>query len=156
MRVATGRLLTAVLIGAALACESPLSPAERHRLVVAQQRWAARGFADYSIEMQSSCFCPTEVIGWASVEVIGGHINKVVLLSTGEVVTDYRLSWWRTVEQLFGELLAADRQEYLDDVSFTLDPALGFPSFVRWTPSANILDAGGTRTLRNARPLPQP
>jgi hypothetical protein len=150
----TVRLLTVMLVGAALACHSPLSPSERQRLRVAQQRWAAREFADYSIEMQSSCFCPGELNSWASVEVVGGQISRVVLLSSGEVITDYRLSWWQTVEQLFAELLAADAQAYLDDVSFTIDRELGFPAFVRWTAPENVLDAGGTRTLRKARPLP--
>jgi len=137
-----------------VACQSPLSSSERHLLLTGERRWAGRGFGDYVIEMRSSCFCPEELLGWASVEVAGGQISRVVLLATGEVVTDSRLSWWQTVEQLFADLRAAEAQQYLDDVSFVLDPELGFPSFVRWTPPANVLDAGGTRALRNARVLP--
>jgi len=148
------QLLTAMLLGTALACQAPLSPSERQRLMAAERRWEARGFADYVIEMRSSCFCPTELTSWASVEVVQGQVSRVVILSTGEVVTDDRRSWWQTVEQLFAELLAADQHSYLEDVSFTLDPDLGFPAFVRWEPPANVLDAGGTRTLRNVRPLP--
>ena len=104
--------------------------------------------------MQSSCFCPDELTSWARVEVVNGHIDKVILLPTGEVITDFRLGWWQTVEQLFGEILAAGHEEYLDDVTFTLDRTLGFPSFIQWTPDANVLDAGGTKTLREVRPLP--
>ena len=42
------------------ACESPLSSSERLRLAAGEEKWAARGDGDYSIEMRRSCFCAPE------------------------------------------------------------------------------------------------
>jgi len=143
----------AVLCGA-LACQSPLSPNELRRLAVNEGRWAARGFADYSIETLSSCFCPPDLSGWARIEVIGGQVRRATLLATGEVVTDARLSFWMSVEALFASIREANREDYLEDIRVSFDPDLGFPTLVEWIPRKGILDAGGSRRLRNAQPLP--
>lgn len=146
------RNLTLLLV--LVACDSPLSPSELRRLAVAEQRWASRGFADYSIETSSSCFCPPETIGWVRIEVVAGQVRKATLLGTGEVITDARLAYWNTVETLFGFIRTASADDYLADLEVAFDPILGFPTLVNWIPEEGILDGGATRMLRSAQPLP--
>ena len=134
-------------------CESPFSSTEYFLLARAQHRWASRGFTDYSIESRQSCFCPPEVGEWARLVVVGGQIHRVILLRTGEVITDGRRNYWITVEQLFEAILEAGDNDELEDVDFSLDEQLGFPTFVRWVYNPNVLDAGGTHSFRNAAVL---
>ena len=143
-----------LLLAGALACQSPLSSGELRRLDVSERRWAARGFADYSIETRSACFCPPDLTDWTRIEVIGGQIHRATLLATGEVITDARLGYWSTVEELFASIRAANRDDYLEDIRVSFDPALGFPTLVEWIPTQEIPDAGESRSLRNAQPLP--
>jgi hypothetical protein len=136
-----------------LACQSPLSPGEREDLHEAEARWASRGFINYSIESRSSCFCGMEVLEWVRIEVVAGQVTRVTMLESGEVITDARRSYWSTVEELFDSIRESHGQDYLSDVTVEFDPALGFPTEVVWIADDNIQDAGGSRSLRNARPL---
>lgn len=145
--------LAILAIGLA-ACESPLSSSERLRLAAGEEKWAARGYRDYSIEMRRSCFCAPEVNDWARVEVVGGTVSRVTLLQSGEIITDSRLTYWSTVEQLFSSLRETDEEDWLEDIEFTLDPVLGYPAEIRWISPDNVLDAGAIQFLRNPAPLP--
>ena len=87
-----------------MACESPLSTSERHRLAEGEAKWAARGN-------------------------------------------------WPTVEQLFSSLRETGAGEWLDDIRFTLDPVLGYPTEISWISSPNVQDAGATQFLRNPAQL---
>ena len=137
-----------------MACESPLSSSERRLLAEGQAKWAARGYGDYSIEMRRSCFCAPEVNDWARVEVAGGAVMRVTLLSSGEIITDSRRTYWSTVEQLFSSLRETDEEDWLEDIEFTLDPVLGYPTEIHWISPDNVLDAGAIQYLRNPAPLP--
>ena len=139
---------------ASFSCGSPLSPTELTRLAVSEQRWASRGFADYSIETLASCFCPSELTTWARIEVVNGQVHRATLLATGEVITDSRLAYWHTVEELFASIRRANDDESLTDIRVSYDATLGFPTSVTWIPEEGILDAGGSQTLRNAHALP--
>lgn len=145
--------LAMIAVGLA-ACQSPLSNSERRLLAEGQAKWAARGYRDYSIEMRRSCFCPPEINEWARVEVMGGTVSRVTLLQSGETITDARRSYWLTVEQLFSDLRETDEEDWLEDIEFTLDPVLGYPTEIRWISPDNVLDAGATQFLRNPAPLP--
>lgn len=145
--------LAMIAVGLA-ACQSPLSNSERRLLAEGQAKWAARGYGDYSIEMRRSCFCPPEINEWARVEVVGGAVSRVTLLQSGETITDARRSYWLTVEQLFSDLRETDEEDWLEDIEFTLDPVLGYPTEIRWISPDNVLDAGATQFLRNPAPLP--
>lgn len=145
--------LAMIAVGLA-ACQSPLSNSERRLLAEGQAKWAARGYGDYSIEMRRSCFCPPEINEWARVEVVGGAVSRVTLLQNGETITDARRSYWLTVEQLFSDLRETDEEDWLEDIEFTLDPVLGYPTEIRWISPDNVLDAGATQFLRNPAPLP--
>ena len=144
----------AVLAVGLAACESPLSSSERRLLAEGQAKWAARGYGDYSIEMRRSCFCPPEITEWARVEVVGATVSRVTLLQSGETITDFRLSYWSTVEQLFSDLRETGEEDWLEDIEFTLDPVLGSPTEIRWISPDNVLDAGAIQFLRNPAPLP--
>jgi len=137
-----------------LACESPLSTSERLRLAEGEAKWAARGYRDYAIEMRRSCFCAPEVNGWARVEVVAGGVQRVTLLESGEVITDSRRSYWATVEQLFQSLRETEEGDWLEDIEFTLDRLLGYPTEISWISTPNVQDAGATQYLRNPAPLP--
>lgn len=145
--------LAMIAVGLA-ACQSPLSNSERRLLAEGQAKWAARGYGDYSIEMRRSCFCPPEINEWARVEVMGGTVSRVTLLQSGETITDARRSYWYTVEQLFSDLRETDEEDWLEDIEFTLDPVLGYPTEIRWISPDNVLDAGATQFLRIPAPLP--
>lgn len=144
----------AMLAVGLMACESPLSNSERRLLAEGQAKWAARGYGDYSIEMRRSCFCAPEVNDWAKVEVVGGTVARVTLLHSGETITDSRLTYWSSVEQLFSSLRETDEDDFLEDVEFTLDPVLGYPTEIHWKFPDNVLDAGAIQFLRNPAPLP--
>ena len=137
-----------------MACESPLSSSERRLLAEGQAKWAARGYGDYSIEMRRSCFCAPEVNDWARVEVAGGAVMRVTLLGSGEIITDSRRTYWSSVEQLFSSLRETDEEDWLEDIEFTLDPVLGYPTEIHWISPDNVLDAGAIQYLRNPAPLP--
>lgn len=145
--------LALLAIGLA-ACESPLSSSERRLLAEGQAKWAARGYGDYSIEMRRSCFCVPEVNDWARVEVVAGTVSRVTLLHSGEIITDARRTYWSTVEQLFRSLRETDQDDWLEDIRFTLDPVLGYPTEVSWISTPNVQDAGATQYLRNPAPHP--
>jgi hypothetical protein len=144
----------AVLAAGLSACESPLSSSERLRLAEGEAKWAARGYGDYSIEMRRSCFCLPEVTAWARVEVVSGTVARVILIDSGEIITDSRRTYWSTVEQLFRSLRETDEGDWLDDIRFTLDPVLGYPTEVSWISTPNVQDAGATQFLRHPAPLP--
>lgn len=145
--------LAILAIGLA-ACESPLSSSERRLLAEGQAKWATRGYGDYSIEMRRSCFCPPQVNEWARVEVVDGTVSRVTLLNSGEIITDSRRTHWSTVEQLFSGLRETGEGDWFEDIEFTLDPVLGYPSEIRWIAPDNVLDAGATQSLRNPAALP--
>lgn len=144
----------AILALGLLACESPLSSSERRLLAEGQARWAARGYGDYSIEMRRSCFCAPEVNDWARVEVVAGTVARVTLIQSGEIITDSRRTYWSTVEQLFSSLRESGEDDWLEDIRFTLDPLLGYPTEINWISTPNVQDAGATQYLRHPVPLP--
>jgi hypothetical protein len=104
--------------------------------------------------MRRSCFCAPEVNGWARVEVVGGTVARVTLLESGEIITDSRRTYWDTVEELFRSLREIDEGDWLQDIEFTLDPVLGYPTEISWISTPNVQDAGATQFLRNPAPLP--
>lgn len=149
------RLLIVALVAAGLAsCHSPISFNDRKLLAVAEEKWARRGFTDYAFEMRRSCFCPPELSDWSRVEVRGGAVQRVVLLSSGTVITDFRRDYWPTVEELFEAIHRAAAVDWVERVELEFDETLGFPTLIRWISAPNVLDAGGTDYLRNAVPLP--
>jgi len=152
------RLILAGLLGllgplAAGCGEGPFSPAELRRATRALARWEARGFADYSYEIRSACFCPPQATSWARVEVRGGVVTGAWSVETGAPHPVELLGVWHPVDDLFDRILRDHDDEYLDDVRADFDPSLGYPTYVSFTYDSQIQDAGGASYLRNLAPL---
>ena len=133
------------------ACGSLLSPGERKLLSRAESRWNARGFGDYSIEMQRLCFCDPETLQWTRIDVVDGRVVRATIIATGEPVQN-QYQTWETVEEIFDLIREAGRFDWVRDVEAEYDPALGFPSSVTFHSTPDVLDAGLVLHLRNARP----
>jgi len=146
--------LVALAGGSTVACESPLSPLELAELNAAEARWAARPFQSYAIEMSESCFCDPILNQWARVEVVNGLVNRVVLVDSGTEVSPLQRSYFRTVEEVFHSIRAAQHDDWVKDIVVEFDPQFGFPTSVRFVPKEEILDGGSHGRLRNAAPLP--
>ena len=140
------------------ACESPLSPSELVGVDQGERLWAARGYTDYTIETRLECFCPPSLRDWAMIEVVSGRVRRVVLLTTLAVITDERLPWWRTVEEIFGDLHRANIENggWLKDVQLSLDPVLGYPTTISWLSKPKVQDAGLVQYFRNPQQLLPP
>lgn len=151
------RLYTVTLLGllaaSLVAWESPLSPSELRALAEAEARWGARSFQDYAFEIRRSCFCEPEVTQWARVEVVGGSVNRVVLLESGAEVAPAQRGRFPTVELVFSSIRAANDDESLEDVIVEFDRQLGFPRRVTFVPKPDILDGGSSSYLRYAGPI---
>jgi hypothetical protein len=144
-----------VIIGIALgACHSPLSSREVLALADAEERWAARPFADYTFETSASCFCDPEISQWARVEVSGGAVTRVVLLASGQDVALDRRRYFRTVESLFDLIRQAQDSRAVKDISAEYDPQFGYPTFIRLAAPDNVTDGGSEHFARNLAPLP--
>lgn len=144
-------VLAFALLGA---CSSPLSPREVLALADAEQRWAARPFADYTFETSSSCFCDPEFSQWARVEVTTGVVTRVVLLASGAEVAPDRRGYFGTVESLFARIRRGQHDSYTADISAEYDPQLGYPTFIRFVAEPHIADGGSAHYARNVAPLP--
>jgi hypothetical protein len=149
------RGLTLLLAGALLAgCDdSPFSPGELREVHRALARWEARGFTDYRFEAVSSCFCAPEVTRWARVEVRGGAVVAVRSVETGELYPSSSHGMWATIEDRLAGLLRARTDNGLKEIVVRFDPVLGFPTVISHRYDSDILDAGGTVSMRNVAPL---
>lgn len=152
------RLGLGILVAMLPACGNPVSSSELRSLEEGARLWAARGYQDYSFEVRFECFCPPSLRDWARVEVVGGEVQRVVLLTTAAPVTDERLQWWPTIEKLFDDLRQANEGEnsWLADVRFTLDPGLGYPTRISWLAKPGVQDADLVLFLQNPRQLVLP
>lgn len=120
----------------------PLSPDDRERLDRAEARWAEAGYTDYTIEVVHYCSCPPSLHDRARIEVVDGTIRRVTLLSTLAIITDERLQHYRTVTDLFQDIRSASSQEAWERVTFSVDPVLGYPTYIHWAakPAASELE----------------
>ena len=59
-----------------------------------------------------------------------------------------------TSRVLFQSLRETEEGDWLEDLAFTLDPLLGYPTEISWISIPNVQDAGATQYLRNPAPLP--
>lgn len=145
--------LIAVAGGAALSgCgENPLDVGEVRDLVVAEHRWAERGFGDYAFVTRRSCFCSPELL--LQVEVRGGQIASVRDVAADTLLSAELNSAWYTIEDLFRIIRQAATNDLVTDVAATFDPTLGYPVSAAISYDPNILDAGGSYEVTAVRPL---
>lgn len=138
-----------------VACTEPLpvSPSDLDRLEVAEHQWAARSFANYSIDMIHICDCAPSFRDRARIEVVGGTVHQVTLLGTLAVITDSRIQRYRTVEDVFREIREATSQGGYLRVTFSLDPVLGVPTYVHWAAKTNAPELELILQISNPQPL---
>jgi hypothetical protein len=77
---------------------------------------------------------------------MGGSARRV---GTGWLI--WSVGW---VEATFETIRKANASDGLDDVRVAFDPVLGFPTLIEWIPDRGLLDAGGSLSMRDPRPLP--
>jgi hypothetical protein len=135
-----------------IGCSSPLDNNEVLALAQARQRWASRGFDDYTFETRHGCFCPPEITGPVRITVRQGTILSVTLLETGALLPPADLVHWYTIEQLFARIPATAQQDGVADVGVVYDQALGYPASIRVTPDEGILDAGESYSVSAVGP----
>lgn len=151
MRAALAVSILACLSLPVSGCTNSLSPFDLRKLDQAESRWESKHIQNYTFEMRTGCFCPSEVNEWAVVEVRNGEIVSARSL-TGTPLTGFGLSSRKTVEQLFD----AARPPYADwvgEVEFDFDAELGYPLHVNLTSKPNIADAGAVYEARNLKPI---
>ena len=146
---------TPIVAAAALALAAcgagPFSPDESRALQQAEARWAATGPSHYTIEMRRLCFCPAEIIDWATVEVRNDSVIATTLLGGGPVPELY----WNQrppVTALFAQL-HAPAPDWVRDISARYDPATGYPASIQLTSDNSVADADWTVEARNLIPL---
>ena len=132
-------------------CSSSVGPSGQRQLAQAESRWKSRNIQNYTFEMRTSCFCPQEVNEWAVAEVRNGEIVSAQSL-TGTPLTGFALSSRKTVEQLF-DAARPPYQDWVADVDFDFDAALGYPLRVNLISKPNIADAGAVYEARNLKPI---
>jgi hypothetical protein len=133
--------------------EDPLSVAEVRELVVAQQKWAARGFGDYAFVTRQSCFCSPEALLQVEVEVRGNIIVSVTDILADTLIRAELNSAWYTVEDLFDRIRGAGSSSQVADVVVAFDPVLGYPASISTRFDRSVLDAGSTIEITALRPL---
>jgi hypothetical protein len=145
-------------IGLAVACNSDLvGPGDMRALAQAQAKWNARGFADYSYEIKTLCFCPPEINQWARVTVRAGVVVDVQPVETDPVYPTTYQQWWQPIDSLFvnihRHMTESSLQSAYAAIIVTYDDALGYPTRIEYREKPTVADAGAIITVRNVVPL---
>jgi hypothetical protein len=120
-----------LLVIGATACASPLWPSvqelsdpeanlERHR-----ERFEDAIGDSYRVTYQTECFCPLELQQSVRMTVRDGEITEIVRRSDGFLIPRAQWPAYRTVDQIFDEIL-----EGIDNgaqVTVEYDPRYGYP-----------------------------
>lgn len=128
------------LLGLFAACSivDPGAGGRREDLAHARARWEARGPDAYTTIVRRRCFCGHEALGPVRVTVTAVGVSRMDEV-TGEPVTGERAGWFPTVEQAFGLIEEAIREDaHRLDVRY--DPATGAPLDVYVDRSAHVVD----------------
>jgi hypothetical protein len=131
----------------------PLAPMDLDRLEVAEHQWAAREFADYSVDMVHICDCPPSFRDRARIEVVDGTVQRVTLLGTFAVITDSRREQYRTVEDVFRDIRQTTTEGGFQRVTFSVDPVLGIPTYVHWAARPAASEVELILIISNPQPL---
>jgi hypothetical protein len=139
LAIACAGLLGAACSGEATGIRLLDGQAIRTELARNEAKWSAFALTDYRYAFRRVCDCAPEATAAVEIEVRGGSVYRVRLLSTGADVAPGS-GYWPTVDELFDEIrLALD--EGATDIRVRYDPVYGYPLEVsiQWT-----RDAAGT------------
>ena len=149
------RLALIPLIMAVAACgNGVLTPSERMRLRAAQERWEAKGGADYTVESRRLCFCAPYLTTWTRLTVRDGLLVSAEPLEPIPGGGEHSLLGWLTVPQAFEAILEASRWDYILELTFRFDGELGYPLEFSVTCDHAIADCGSSHQMRNLVLLP--
>ncbi|AMW05972.1 DUF6174 domain-containing protein [Gemmatimonas phototrophica] len=141
-----------LLLGGCEQMTDPLSPREVRELALARAKWNGSSIRnEYQFEVRQSCFCPPEVTEWHTVTVRNGAVVSVKN-AAGTVLPSNRWSWYRTVDQLFEQLIRTGESE-LEDITVQFDAEFGYPVEMNFLYSSRIADAGGATYARKLQGL---
>jgi hypothetical protein len=149
MRVST--LFRPTMLAAALVagCRDVTAPdPKRSDLEANRQKWAQRGYTNYTFTLRMDCFCA--INGPVSVLVIADSARQVTLQSTGAVID---APWIPTIKKLF-DVIDQEIARPAAVLRVTYDPTLGYPSKIVSDPIANAVDDEITYTVTGVFRLP--
>jgi hypothetical protein len=151
----------ALLVAIGASCSnSPtglLSGSELAALNAAEARWQQRGFANYTYETRTLCFCPPDIYQWARVHVRGGVVTRVEHIDANPPGDATNLSYWQPIDSAFSRLREAARKpnnDIFSDIKVEFDATLGYPTRVEFVERPTIADAASVAERRNVKPLP--
>ena len=146
MRFILHTALGAALTALAACTDSPLGVQDFAALARAEARWHANGSANYQFESRNLCFCPREVMEWATVIVRDDTVAAVTLLDGSPLAT----ALWSAhppIRDRFAQI--RDRPAYARDLIITYDRKTGYPQRIQLLPEQNVADGGYTLQARH-------
>ena len=100
-------------------------------LTANRMKWDANKPAEYTYQLQISCFCLRELVEPVRISVQGETVESVVSVATGEPLTPEHAAYFQiTIDSLFNWVAEAAGGA-ADEVTAAYDPALGYPRDVR-------------------------
>ena len=143
----------ALLYGVTSACASPTSLVDEQALRRAEARWAAGAFDSYSYETVTSCGeCAPEVTRPTRVVVRGGVVSAAIVIASDSPLPT--VASFTTVDGLFAQIRAYQRESWAQDVQVEYDPQLGYPTTIDVRVKAGIQDGDYRKNIRGLVRLP--
>ncbi len=143
MRVVASLLL--IVITVAGCRDVPTSPGVQGDLAMQRLLWVSRAIDDYDYDLTfRNEWVPATT---ARVEVRGGEVVKLTLLSTGEVQTTPGHACWRTVDEIF-DLATVMRADTARVVQLGYHAKLAYPVLL-WVDAPAWADDAFGFTARN-------
>lgn len=136
MAIACAALFGAACSGDATGIRLLDGQAIRAELAHNETKWSALALTDYRYAFRRVCDCTPDATAAVEIEVRGGSVSRVRLLSTGTDVAPGS-GYWPTVDELFDEIrLALD--EGATGIHVRYDPVYGYPLeiAIEWTRDA--------------------
>jgi hypothetical protein len=130
-------LVSAALILAFAACNDAAAP---KTVSEAQSLWRSKNISSYSYVEDVGCFCV--LTGPVKVEVVEGHVARVTVIATGEVLP---ITSRLTIDGLFDGIVSATTPPTVE-----FDRTLGYPTKIERCCMAD--DSGSVMTISALAP----
>jgi hypothetical protein len=132
----------------AAGCSSVFEPGSKQsELDANRQKWATRGFRDYTFTHSMVCFCPVE--NPMTLTVLNDSVVSAKVQRTG---AELNPRWLKTINGLFDFIdRAIDEHAAVLEVEY--DPSLGYPTRIIYDGSKNVADDEVTYTVSDLRAI---
>jgi hypothetical protein len=114
--------------------------------------WKALGVQDYDVDYQQLCFCAPEATSKVTLLVRKG-VLAAVLDASGNFVPADRWSTYKTIDDMFQQLISSAAQRGVIISDLTFDPVLHYPTHVG-SDIQNVADGGYETTTSNLQRSP--